>query len=91
MMIAHSAPLLSQTLSAVDLRDPEISALIAKKLREFNDLDMPGPKNVSLWQRLRHAVFLMILSYCGENEKMWLVADQKLICLVLCCMNQEVA
>jgi hypothetical protein len=57
MMIAHSAPLLSQTLSAVDLRDPEISALIAKKLREFNDLDMPGPKNVSLWQRLRHAVF----------------------------------
>jgi hypothetical protein len=35
--------------------------------------------------------FLMILSYCGENEKMWLVADQKLICLVLCCMNQEVA
>ncbi|TVU21488.1 hypothetical protein EJB05_31124, partial [Eragrostis curvula] len=43
----------ARTLSAVDLRDPEISALIAKKLREFNDLDMPGPKNVSLWQRLR--------------------------------------
>ncbi|CAO2193954.1 unnamed protein product [Urochloa humidicola] len=43
----------ARTLSAADLRDPEISALIAKKLREFNDLDMPGPKNVSLWQRLR--------------------------------------
>uniref|UniRef100_A0A0A9CPL3 Uncharacterized protein n=1 Tax=Arundo donax TaxID=35708 RepID=A0A0A9CPL3_ARUDO len=43
----------ARTLSAADLRDPEISALIAKKLREFHDLDMPGPKNVSLWQRLR--------------------------------------
>jgi choline/ethanolamine kinase len=42
-----------QTLSAVDLRDPEISALIAKKLREFHDLDMPGTKSVSVWQRLR--------------------------------------
>ncbi|XP_062194812.1 probable choline kinase 2 [Phragmites australis] len=42
----------ARTLSAADLRDPEISALIAKKLREFHDLDMPGPKNVSLWQRL---------------------------------------
>ncbi|KAG8053144.1 hypothetical protein GUJ93_ZPchr0001g29434 [Zizania palustris] len=43
----------ARTLSAADLRDPEISSLIAKKLREFHDLDMPGPKNVSLWQRLR--------------------------------------
>ncbi|GJN32211.1 hypothetical protein PR202_gb20697 [Eleusine coracana subsp. coracana] len=43
----------ARTLSAADLRDLEISALIAKKLREFHDLDMPGPKNVSLWQRLR--------------------------------------
>uniref|UniRef100_A0A0E0JEY3 Choline kinase N-terminal domain-containing protein n=1 Tax=Oryza punctata TaxID=4537 RepID=A0A0E0JEY3_ORYPU len=42
-----------ETLSPADLRDPEISSLIAKKLREFHDLDMPGPKNVSLWQRLR--------------------------------------
>jgi choline/ethanolamine kinase len=45
-------------LSAADLRDPEISELIAKKLREFHDLHMPGPKDVSLWQRLRHAIFL---------------------------------
>ncbi|XP_021310974.1 probable choline kinase 2 isoform X2 [Sorghum bicolor] len=43
----------ARTLSAADLRDPEISALIAKKLREFHDLDMPGPRDVSLWQRLR--------------------------------------
>ena len=45
--------LFAQTLSAPDLRDQEISALIARKLREFHELDMPGPKDVSLWQRLR--------------------------------------
>ena len=43
-----------QTLSAADLCDPEISALIASKLREFHDLNMPGPKNVFLWDRLRY-------------------------------------
>ncbi|KAK1662144.1 hypothetical protein QYE76_050303 [Lolium multiflorum] len=43
----------ARTLSAPDLRDQEISVLIARKLREFHDLDMPGPKDVSLWQRLR--------------------------------------
>ena len=42
-----------QTLSAADLRDPEISALVAAKLREFNNLDMPGSKDVLLWERLR--------------------------------------
>ncbi|XP_010928527.1 probable choline kinase 2 [Elaeis guineensis] len=44
----------ARTLSAADLRDPEISALIASKLREFHDLDMPGPKNTLLWDRLRN-------------------------------------
>lgn len=44
----------ARTLSAADLRDPEISALIALKLREFNELDVPGPKNVLLWKRLRN-------------------------------------
>eukprot|EP00262_Sarcandra_glabra_P005770 TRINITY_DN1758_c0_g1_i1.p1 TRINITY_DN1758_c0_g1~~TRINITY_DN1758_c0_g1_i1.p1 ORF type:complete len:350 (-),score=69.17 TRINITY_DN1758_c0_g1_i1:75-1124(-) len=44
----------ARTLSASDLRDPEISALIAAKLREFHDLDMPGPANVRLWDRLRN-------------------------------------
>ena len=43
-----------QTLSASDLRDPEISALIAAKLKEFHELDMPGPKRVTLWNRLRY-------------------------------------
>ncbi|XP_020191035.1 probable choline kinase 2 [Aegilops tauschii subsp. strangulata] len=43
----------ARTLSAPDLRDPEISGLIARKLREFHELDMPGPKDISLWQRLR--------------------------------------
>ncbi|CAL9185122.1 unnamed protein product [Musa hybrid cultivar] len=43
----------ARTLSAVDLRDPEISGLIASKLREFHDLDMPGHRTVLLWGRLR--------------------------------------
>lgn len=47
-----------QTLSASDLRDPEISALIAAKMREFHNLDMPGPKNVLLWDRVRYGYLL---------------------------------
>ncbi|KAK4428367.1 putative choline kinase [Sesamum alatum] len=44
----------ARTLSAADLRDPEISALIAAKMREFHNLDMPGSKNVVLWDRMRN-------------------------------------
>ncbi|KAK8662044.1 hypothetical protein V6N13_091632 [Hibiscus sabdariffa] len=44
----------ARTLSASDLRDPAISALIATKLREFHELDMPGTKKVWLWDRLRN-------------------------------------
>ncbi|PIM99107.1 Choline kinase [Handroanthus impetiginosus] len=44
----------ARTLTAADLRDPEISALIATKMREFHKLDMPGPKTVVLWSRLRN-------------------------------------
>ncbi|XP_047045296.1 probable choline kinase 2 [Lolium rigidum] len=44
----------ARTLSAVDLRDPEISASIASKLKEFHNLDMPGPKSFLLWDRLRN-------------------------------------
>lgn len=44
----------ARTLSAPDLRDPEISALIAAKMWEFHDLHMPGPRNVILWNRLRN-------------------------------------
>jgi choline/ethanolamine kinase len=44
----------ARTLSAHDLRDPEVSALVAVKLREFHNLDMPGPKHVLLWDRLKN-------------------------------------
>lgn len=43
----------ARTLSAADLRDPETSALIAAKLREFHALDMPFPKDVHLWRTMR--------------------------------------
>lgn len=43
----------ARTLSAPDLRDPDTSAIIAAKMKEFHDLDMPGSKNVILWDRLR--------------------------------------
>ncbi|XP_061353941.1 probable choline kinase 2 isoform X2 [Gastrolobium bilobum] len=44
----------ARTLSASDLRDPSISVLIAAKLKEFHDLDMPGEKKVHLWDTLRN-------------------------------------
>lgn len=44
----------ARTLSASDLRDPSISALIAAKMKEFHELDMPGEKKVFLWDRLRN-------------------------------------
>ncbi|KAL6502173.1 hypothetical protein OROHE_024766 [Orobanche hederae] len=44
----------ARTLTATDLRDPEISALIATKMREFHNLNMPGPKIIILWDRLRN-------------------------------------
>ncbi|KAH8512595.1 hypothetical protein Peur_056594 [Populus x canadensis] len=44
----------ARTLSASDLRDPDMSALIAAKMKEFHGLEMPGPKNISLWDRLRN-------------------------------------
>ncbi|XP_047163112.1 probable choline kinase 2 [Vigna umbellata] len=44
----------ARTLSAADLRDPSISALIAAKLKDFHDLDMPGEKEVHLWDKLRN-------------------------------------
>ncbi|CAJ2638743.1 unnamed protein product [Trifolium pratense] len=43
----------ARTLSAPDLRDPFISALIAAKLKEFHNLEMPGEKTVNLWCTLR--------------------------------------
>lgn len=46
----------ARTLSASDLREPKTSALIASKLREFHDLDMPAPKTIVLWNRMRNWV-----------------------------------
>ncbi|CAN8239371.1 unnamed protein product [Cochlearia groenlandica] len=43
----------ARTLSADDLRITETSDFIATKLREFHKLDMPGPKNILLWNRLK--------------------------------------
>ncbi|KAK8914026.1 hypothetical protein KSP39_PZI024463 [Platanthera zijinensis] len=49
------------------MRDPEISALIASKLREFHDLDMSGPKTVHLWDRLRNWLKVS-QSLCSAEE-----------------------
>ncbi|KAM7267089.1 hypothetical protein ACFE04_009255 [Oxalis oulophora] len=44
----------ARTLSAADLRNEVTSGLIATKLKEFHDLQMPGAKEVRLWNRLRN-------------------------------------
>ncbi|KAG1335473.1 putative choline kinase 2 [Cocos nucifera] len=61
--------LLFETLSAADLRDPEISALVASKLKEFHELDMPGPRNVFLWDRLRKWLKTSRNLCSAEDEK----------------------
>ncbi|GFQ07431.1 probable choline kinase 2 [Phtheirospermum japonicum] len=57
----------ARTLTATDLRDPEISALIATKMREFHNLNMPGPKVVVLCDRLRN--------YLKEAKRLSLPAE----------------
>ncbi|KAL1219682.1 putative choline kinase 3 [Cardamine amara subsp. amara] len=44
----------ARTLSAADLRDAEVSALVAAKLREFHGINIPGDRNVLLWDRMRN-------------------------------------
>ncbi|CAA7043242.1 unnamed protein product [Microthlaspi erraticum] len=44
----------ARTLSAPDLRDPEISGRIASRMKEFHGLEMPGVKKALLWDRLRN-------------------------------------
>ncbi|KEH43641.1 choline/ethanolamine kinase [Medicago truncatula] len=46
----------ARTLSAIDLRDSEISSLVASKMREFHKLHMPGTKKAHIWQRMRNWV-----------------------------------
>lgn len=63
----------ARTLSATDLRDPKTSALIASTLREFHNLDMPGPKTIVLWDRLRNWVSeAKRLCSASEVEEFWL-------------------
>ncbi|KAK4859739.1 hypothetical protein QYF36_010876 [Acer negundo] len=63
----------ARTLSAADLRDPETSALIAAKMREFHNLDMPGPRNVILWDRMRN--------WLGKAKSLCSLKDAKEFCL----------
>uniref|UniRef100_A0A0D6R8Q4 Choline kinase N-terminal domain-containing protein n=1 Tax=Araucaria cunninghamii TaxID=56994 RepID=A0A0D6R8Q4_ARACU len=42
----------ARTLSAPDLRDPNISQKIAVKLHEFHNLDIEGSSHPRLWERL---------------------------------------
>lgn len=64
----------ARTLSACDLWDPDVSALIASKLKEFHDLDMPGPKKPLLWDRLRNWLSTA-KSMCSKEEAQELRLD----------------
>ncbi|KAL7616876.1 probable choline kinase 2 [Lactuca sativa] len=64
----------ARTLSACDLRDPDISTLIASKLKEFHDLDMPGPKTPMVWDRL-HNWLSAAKSMCTVEEAQALRLD----------------
>ncbi|XP_027094274.1 probable choline kinase 2 [Coffea arabica] len=85
----------AKTLSAADLRDPEISALIAAKLKEFHKLDMPGSKNVVLWGRMRNWL-RKAKSLCNLEhvKEFWLEKLEKEISILekeLSQDNQEIA
>ncbi|XP_010438049.1 PREDICTED: probable choline kinase 3 isoform X2 [Camelina sativa] len=43
----------ARTLSATDLRDPNISGLVASKLRGFHSIHIPGDRTVLIWDRMR--------------------------------------
>ncbi|KAM7263715.1 hypothetical protein ACFE04_001398 [Oxalis oulophora] len=58
----------ARTLSASDLRDETTSGLIAIKLKEFHDLQMPGAKEVRMWDRLRNWL-KTAKADCLEEEK----------------------
>ncbi|KAK9156601.1 hypothetical protein Scep_003175 [Stephania cephalantha] len=73
----------ARTLSAADLRDLEISALIAAKLREFHGLEVPGPMEIILWDRLRNWLGAA-KSVCPPEEAKMLrleVMDEEVSCL----------
>ncbi|KAK9122633.1 hypothetical protein Sjap_012235 [Stephania japonica] len=73
----------ARTLSAADLRDPEISALIAAKLREFHGLEVPGRMEIILWDRLRNWLSAA-KSVCPPEEAQMLrleAMDEEVSCL----------
>lgn len=57
----------AKTLSASDLRDAEISTLIAAKMREFHNLNMPGSKTAVLWPRMRKWL-IKARSLCSQEQ-----------------------
>ncbi|KAG7940859.1 hypothetical protein I3843_16G007500 [Carya illinoinensis] len=57
----------ARTLSAADLRDPEISALIAAKMREFHNLAVPDPKSSLIWDRMRNWL-CVAKSLCSSHD-----------------------
>lgn len=84
----------ARTLSANDLREPEISDLIATKLKEFHDLDMPGPKKVALWDRMRNwlceAKNLCTSEHFNDFRLEALEEEIHLLEKEISCENQEV-
>ncbi|KAI4346548.1 hypothetical protein L6164_007437 [Bauhinia variegata] len=57
----------ARTLRAADLRDPEISASVAAKMREFHNLHMPGEKKAELWKRMRNWL-VQAKSLCSPKD-----------------------
>ncbi|XP_010501771.1 PREDICTED: probable choline kinase 3 [Camelina sativa] len=44
----------ARMLSAADLRETAVSARVAAKLREFHCINIPGDRNVVIWDRMRN-------------------------------------
>lgn len=57
----------ARTLSAADIHDPKISELVAAKMRQFHDLEMPGPRKAVLWDRLRKWLSIA-KSFCSATD-----------------------
>lgn len=66
----------ARTLSAPDLKNPEISDKIAAKLWEFHHLEIPGSREPKLWVRLR-SWLSKALEVCHDNE----IAEFQLDCM----------
>lgn len=81
---------LLQTLSATDLRDPEISSRIATKMKEFHGLSMPGPKTAVLWERLRYGSCPLLYFHANLGDDLFpllIIHDYLMTCFLSspCC------